>query len=191
MLCRGVWNHFEALLVVRISGFFAVFAVLLGIAAGETVRAESDLDLPLEDYLRDAGPQARLIGVGELKIDGHRLFCGRRPTVMDPEFSSWGGAYPGYLILNPKRLAGLSTTIKLFVYAHECGHQFVGRNEDAADCFAVKRGRRYGWLNAEGLAEVCRFMKKLKGDWEHASGTDRCRKMQVCYKAAAPRAAQN
>lgn len=160
-------------------------------AQGDFVEAGSDLDLPLEEYLKHAGARAKLIAPGDLKIDGHRMVCGKRPTVIDPEFASWGGAYPGYLILNPERLKGLSTAVKLFVYAHECGHQFIGRDEQAADCFGVRRGRRYGWLNEQGLDEICRFMKNLKGDWDHSAGTDRCRKMTMCYRQAAPRAARN
>lgn len=155
------------------------------------VKAESDLDLPLADYMKSAGPEARVIEPGKLKIDGATMICGRRPTVIDPDFESWGGAYPGYLILNPVRMEGLSTPIKLFIYAHECGHQFVGRDETAADCFGVKRGRRYGWLNEEGLEEICTFMSNLKGDWDHASGANRCAKMKICYKQAAPRSAKN
>lgn len=182
----------------------AMAALVLAAAAPGTGRAQSDLafpgtpggdaggpsdlDLPLEEYLDQAGPQARLVGVGELEIDGHRMLCGRRPTVIDPGFSSWGGAYPGYLILNPEQLEGLATVIKLFVYAHECGHQFRGRDEVAADCFAVKRGRRYGWLDTAGLERVCAFMEQLKGDAHHAAGPERCRKMRICYKEAAPRA---
>ncbi len=158
---------------------------------GSAAVGGSDLDLPLDQYLKEAGDRAKLIPAGQLKIDGHRMLCGKRPTVIDPGFDSWGGAYPGYVILNPKRMDGLSTVIKKFIYAHECGHQFVGRDETAADCFAVKRGRRYGWLNETGLAEVCGFMEQLKGSWDHAPGPERCAKMKVCYKDAAPRAARN
>lgn len=161
------------------------------LAPGGNAFAQSDLDLPLEDYLKEAGSRARLVAPGELKIDGHRMLCGKRPTVIDPEFASWGGAYPGYLILNPKRMADLNTTVKLFIYAHECGHQFIGRDEQAADCFAVKRGRRYGWLSENGLENICTFMKNLKGDWDHSDGTDRCERMKICYRQAAPRAARN
>lgn len=167
--------------------FIAILVFLIGIGNAVVVRAQSDLNLPLKDYLAAAGPRAELIKPGELKIDGHTMFCGKRPTVIDPEFSSWGGAYPGYLILNPKRLDGLSTPVKLFIFAHECGHQFVGRDEGAADCFGIKRGRRYGWLDEQGLEEVCAFMSKLKGTSVHAAGSDRCEKMRQCYRDAAPR----
>lgn len=178
----------------------AVLALTVFLAAGLTGSAhaqlrlfqpQSDLDLSLPEYMAKAGPDARLVDAGKLKIDNHRMICGKRPTVIDPNFDSWGGAYPGFLIINPKRLEPLSTAIKLFVYAHECGHQFVGRNESAADCFGVKRGRRYGWLTEEGLAQVCDFISKLKGDADHASGPKRCEYMRQCYLDAAPRASRN
>lgn len=181
----------------------AIVAVVLGAAApgagspgqafaqADLQNAGSDFDVSLADYLAKAGPDAKLIEAGKLRIDDHRMSCGRRPTVIDSKFESWGGAYPGYLILNPDRLKGLPTPVKLFVYAHECGHQFIGRDEAAADCFGVKRGRRYGWLKEEGLAQVCNFISNLKGDSDHAAGPKRCENMRRCYLEAAPRAARN
>ena len=164
-------------------------------AQTDLVEAGSGRDLSLAEYLAKAGPSAKLIEPGKLRIEGHRMICGKRPTVIDAKFESWGGAYPGYLILNPDRLKGLPTAVKLFVYAHECGHQHpsISRNEEAADCFGIKRGRRYGWLSQEGLAQVCDFISNLKGDAEHASGPKRCNKMRVCYMDAfrAQRASRN
>jgi len=166
-----------------------VLAAACGAAHAQTdfFAPSSDLDISLPDYLAQAGPQAKLVGAGKLKLDSHRMVCGKRPTVIDPNFESWGGAYPGFLILNPKRLKSLPTQVKLFIYAHECGHQFIGRDETAADCFGVKRGRRYGWLNQKGLEQVCQFISKLKGDAQHADGPTRCEKIRVCYREAAPR----
>ena len=178
----------------------AILALLVCFCAGLAFPAhaqsglfqpQSDLDIALPDYLAKAGPDARLVEPGQLKIDDHRMVCGKRPTVIDNTFESWGGAYPGYLILNMERLKTLPTAVKLFIFAHECGHQFVGRNEDAADCFGVKRGRRYGWLTEEGLAQVCDFISKLKGDADHAAGPKRCEQMRQCYLDAAPRASRN
>lgn len=146
-----------------------------------------DLDLTLDEYMGKAGADVKLVPPGKLKIDGYRMVCGRRPTVIDPNFDSWGGAYPGFVILNTKRLEGLPTPVKLYVFAHECGHQFIGRDEEEADCFAVKRGRRYGWLTKTGMEEICGFISKLKGSWDHLPGPKRCKQMQQCFKDAAPR----
>ncbi|HEY8276197.1 MAG TPA: hypothetical protein VIG52_04280, partial [Methyloceanibacter sp.] len=59
---------------------------------------------------------------GKFALDGHRLYCGTRPTVIDDQLDDYGAAYPGFLIMNTRMLAKLSTPIKLWIYSHECGH---------------------------------------------------------------------
>ena len=84
----------------------------------------------LEEYLQQVGPEGTVIGHGQLKIGGRAVNCGKRPTVLNPViFHSWGCAFPGFLILNTKKLDGLPTPVKLYLYFHECGHQFVGADE--------------------------------------------------------------
>ena len=134
-----------------------------------------------EEYAEQAGPTAKVVPPGELKLDGHRIWCGQRPTVLDTQLDDYGAAYPGFLILNPKLLAKVSTPVKLWIHAHECGHQFRGPDEETADCFAVQRGRRQRWLTPEGLEEVCRFIAPAKGDSMHFSGSQRCEVMRQCY----------
>ena len=91
--------------------------------------------------------------------------------MLDNKLDDYGAAYPGFLILNPKLLARVSMPVKLWIHAHECGHQFRGPDEETADCFAVQRGRRQGWLTPEGLEEVCKFISPAKGDSMHFSGS--------------------
>jgi hypothetical protein len=140
-----------------------------------------------EEYLHSAGGDARIVPAGALKLDGYRLGCGQRPTVLDSNLDDYGAAYPGFLILNPKLLAKVSTAVKLWIHAHECGHQFRGPDEETADCFAVQRGRRQGWLTPEGLEEVCRFISPAKGDNLHFQGARRCEAMRACYADRAVR----
>ena len=109
-----------------------------------------------EEYIAHVGGDAKLVAAGELKLDGYKLYCGQRPTVLDSNLDDYGAAYPGFLILNPRLLAKVSLPVKLWIHAHECGHQFRGPDEETADCFAVQRGRRQRWLTPEGLEEVCR-----------------------------------
>jgi hypothetical protein len=59
--------------------------------------------------------------------------------------------------------------VKLWIYSHECGP-----DENKADCFAVRRGRAAGWLDAKGLDEVCSFISVARPDAAHASGPERC-----------------
>ncbi len=134
-----------------------------------------------EEYVAKVGADAKVVPANELAIDGRKVICGKRPTVLDNKLDDYGAAYPGFLILNPKLLAKVSTPVKLWIHAHECGHQYRGPDEETADCFAVQRGRRQGWLTLEGLEEVCRFISPAKGDSMHFSGSHRCEAMRKCY----------
>ena len=138
----------------------------------------------LEQYVSQEGRETRTIPEGKMTLNGHPVQCGTRPTVIDAKLDSWGGSFPGYLILNPTRLEGLATPVKFYVYYHECGHQFVGRSETGADCWSVQRGVRYGWLDAKGMNQVCDFISTLKGDGVHPPGPERCELMRQCYAAA-------
>jgi len=119
---------------------------------------------------------------GALKLDGKAVNCGKRPTVLNPNFDSWGGAFPGFLILNNKKMTGLSSQVKLYIYSHECGHQFIGADETKADLFAIRRGVKYGWLDAQGLEDICTFISQLKGDAVHPPGPQRCEAMRDYYR---------
>lgn len=109
------------------------------------------------------------------------MHCGNRPTVLDSTLDDYGAAYPGFLILNPSLIARVPKAVKLWIYSHECGHQFRGPNEEVADCFAVQRGRRMRWLTTDGLEQICTFISPAKGSSMHYSGPDRCRIMRACY----------
>lgn len=128
------------------------------------------------------GNGAQIVPSGDLRLDGRKAVCGQRPTVLDSQLDDYGAAYPGFLILNPKLMSRVSTPVKLWIFAHECGHQFRGPDEETADCFAVQRGRRQGWLTPDGLDEVCKFISPAKGDSMHFSGSHRCEVMRKCYE---------
>ncbi len=133
-----------------------------------------------EEYSAHVG-NAQIVQSGDLRLDGRRVYCGQRPTVLDNTLDDYGAAYPGFLILNPKLMNKVSTPVKMWIYAHECGHQFRGPDEETADCFAVQRGKRQGWLDENGLDEVCKFISPARGDSMHFSGSQRCAQMRKCY----------
>lgn len=171
--------------------FSAAFGLALAVFAsgGSPVRAQefvyrgnSATGPTVAQYLEQIGPAGKEIPHGQLKLDGKSVNCGKRPTVLNPNFDSWGGAFPGFLILNTKKIKGLSTQVKLYIYSHECGHQFIGADETKADLFAIRRGIKWGWLNAQGLEEICIFISKLKGDAVHPPGTQRCETMRTYYR---------
>ena len=134
-----------------------------------------------EEYAAHVGSGAQIVNSGDLRLDGKKAQCGQRPTVLDSQLDDYGAAYPGFLILNPTLMNKVSTPVKMWIFAHECGHQFRGPDEETADCFAVQRGRRAGWLTVDGLDEVCRFISPAKGDSMHFSGGHRCEQMRKCY----------
>jgi len=151
------------------------------VAAGTAASAFSAGPPTPDEYVAHVGGDAKIIPAGQLTLDNRRLYCGQRPTVLDSRLDDYGAAYPGFLILNPRLLARVSTPVKLWIHAHECGHQFRGPDEETADCFAVQRGRREGWLTPDGLEEVCRFITPARSTSMHLSGSHRCEAMRQCY----------
>lgn len=159
------------------------WALALMLAAGPfagAARAQDSTPTP-EEYLSQIGGDAQLLPPGEFVLDGRKQLCGQRPTIIDNTLDDYGAAYPGFLIMNPKLLGRVSTPVKQWIFAHECGHQFRGPDEETADCFAVQRGRRQGWLTTDGLEEICTFISPAKGDSMHFSGSHRCEYMRQCY----------
>ena len=178
---RGELLRREArLLQSRRSWLAPVILVLVAIAiSADATRAVAG-PTP-EEYAAHVGGEAKIVQPGNLKLDGTRMTCGQRPTVLDNQLDDYGAAYPGFLILNPRLIAKVPTVVKLWIFAHECGHQFRGPDEETADCFAVQRGRRQGWLTTAGLDEICKFISPAKGDSMHFSGSHRCEIMRQCY----------
>jgi hypothetical protein len=139
-----------------------------------------------QDYVERNGGGATIVPAGQLVLDGHRMSCGNWTTVLDPNLNDYAAApYPQFIILNMPYVDQVPTAVKLWIYSHECGHKFGGLDESKADCFAVRRGRAAGWLNPEGLSQVCSFISAARPDAAHVSGADRCALMRQCYDRAA------
>jgi hypothetical protein len=167
--------------VWRLSRLSMIAGVAVATAATLAMAYDGPPPPTAEEYVNTVGGDSVLVPPGEYKINGSAQTCGHRPTVTDNKLDDYGAAYPGFLIMNPRLLDRLSPPVKMWIYAHECGHQFRGPDEEAADCFAVQRGRRYGWLTPEGLEEVCQFISPAKSDSMHFSGPERCSAMRKCY----------
>lgn len=133
------------------------------------------------EYVSEA-KKAKFVPAKRYKIRGKRKICGNRPTVLDPDFDSWGGSYPGFIIMNPVANRGLPSTVVHFIYAHECGHQFRGADENTADAFSIRRGVRWGWLkNKKGMDAICKFISQIPADAVHPPGPVRCKLMRAYY----------
>ncbi|MGI9411456.1 MAG: hypothetical protein ACR2OV_15360 [Hyphomicrobiaceae bacterium] len=168
---------------MRISSYVVILAVgVTALATGLIAprKVASQGPPTVTEYAAHVG-NAKIIPAGQLVLDGHTLTCGRRPTVMDPSLDDYGAAYPGFVILNPRLVSRVPTSVKLWIYSHECGHQFRGPSEEVADCFAVQRGRRQRWLTTDGLEQICKFIRPAKGSSMHYSGPYRCSVMRQCY----------
>ncbi|MEC9369110.1 MAG: hypothetical protein VX871_10525 [Pseudomonadota bacterium] len=137
----------------------------------------------------DAYPKDKLLTAGQLRLAGRPMRCGATPTLISYSFWDYGGATKDRIILNPSKLDPLPVPVQLFVYAHECGHQIYGPKEIGADCYAIKRGRREGWLNRDGLTEICTFFQDHPGDYAHPPGPQRCEIMTQCFDGGGPQRA--
>jgi hypothetical protein len=121
---------------------------------------------------------------GAIELSGRKVRCDNVEIVMDRRLPSEGAAAPGVLILNPRMLNEQPATVRLFVFHHECGHHHVGDNELKADCWAVQRGVRDGWLDQRGLKEVCDSFEDAPETSSHPSGRRRCRNIDQCFATA-------
>jgi hypothetical protein len=137
----------------------------------------------IDEYIAARGSAAARADAAFL-IGGRKPFCGELPVVTDTSLDDVAAAHPGYIIVNPKRLAMLPDAIAAYAYAHECGHQVEGASEEKADCYAVSRGRRDGWLTPAGIAAICDFWRPYAGDNAHLPGLARCELMQRCFADA-------
>ncbi|WP_088343658.1 MULTISPECIES: hypothetical protein [Rhodomicrobium] len=165
----------------------AAFVLLLAGAAGLARVLQFAYATPtVSEYLEHLGGAGTVVPAGELTYDGHNFRCGRFPTVLNAKLNDYGAAYFGFVLLNPDRFATMSPMVKRYAYAHECGHQYVGYDEGEADCYAIRRGRREGWLDRAALEEICGFISRSKGDAVHAFGVRRCEMMKLCFARSRP-----
>src|SRR5262245_48092979 len=134
-----------------------------------------------------AAPPISLQPDGSLKIAARTLRCGDVRHVLDPRLLNLGISIPDakLLVINPALVARQPGTVGLFVYHHECGHHHVGASELAADCWAVRRGVREGWLDGAGLDQICKSFGNAAATATHPSGTRRCSNLNRCFAAAA------
>ena len=118
---------------------FTCFALIFALDFANKPAVADQRPPTASEYAAHVG-NAMIVPPGKLVLDGHRLRCGNRPTVLDSSLDDYGAAYDGFIILNPRLIAQVPTTVKLWIYSHECGHQIRGPSEEIADCFAVQRG---------------------------------------------------
>jgi hypothetical protein len=125
---------------------------------------------------------AQIYPPGQFAIDGIPVICGNLPTVITPNIPDGAMNNGQAILLNPIVLSALPTVLKLYVYAHECGHAIVGANEVAADCWAIRTGRDQGWFPPEAFDYLIEFFKDNPGTLRHPPGPVRVSNMMQCYQ---------
>jgi hypothetical protein len=102
---------------------------------------------------------------GSIRIGARKLQCGGVRNVPDTRLPNLGISVPDakLLVINPMLVARQPKLVRLFVFHHECGHHHVGASEFNADCWAVRRGVRDGWLDKARLAQVCNSFGSAPG----------------------------
>jgi hypothetical protein len=159
-----------------------IVAILLTFPTIQSAESWAE-ELTAEAYVAHVGGEATIIDHSELKLAGRRMTCGKRPVVIDPKLDDYAAAYPGFLILNPKKIEQVEPVVAWWIFKHECAHQFKGPDEETADCWAVQRGRAEGWLKPDGIEQICNFIRPAEGDSMHFSGSERCAIVRRCYGA--------
>jgi hypothetical protein len=165
----------------RIRYFAALVAI--GVCDASLAGAQILAPNPTPDmYVATNKGGSRIVPNGQLRFDGIAFTCGRFPTVEDPLLNDYAAApYKGFLIINPTVFAKVPTTVKLWIYQHECAHALGIPDETKADCFSVSKLRHQGLLPPQGLEQVCDFISAGQADARHPSGPVRCAAIRTCY----------
>jgi hypothetical protein len=123
--------------------------------------------------------QSRLLAPGRLVIAGRRLTCGGISTLVQDFVGI--AASSTVITLNMAALKDLPQKVQWLIYYHECGHILYGPSETMADCYAVRRARREGWLNGEALDQICATFTIAGHGPSHPDPEARCNQLRQCF----------
>ncbi len=121
------------------------------------------------------------------KTEGTKTTCPGVKVVIDYDLPSEGGAAGSdVILLNPNMMNKQLKAVRLFVFAHECGHTQpeIGDSELLADKFGVFKGVEEGWLDQAGVAQVCDSFEDAPATSSHPSGRTRCTANQRWFEEA-------
>jgi hypothetical protein len=133
---------------------------------------------PREDQAA-ALEQGKLVAPGRLVIAGRRLSCGATATLIR-DFEGFAVSST-VIMLNMQALKDLPRPVQWLIYYHECGHILFGPSETAADCYAVRRARREGWLSRAALDEICAVFNIAGHGPVHPDPEARCEQLRQCF----------
>jgi hypothetical protein len=127
--------------------------------------------------------QGKLVAPGRLVIAGRRLSCGATATLIR-DFEGFAVSST-VIMLNMQALKDLPRPVQWLIYYHECGHILYGPSETAADCYAVRRARRQGWLSDQVLEDVCATFNIAGHGPVHPDPASRCDQLRQCFSKKA------
>ena len=87
----------------------------------------------------------------------------------------------GHILMNPKWFAEAPPLLQYWRYGHECGHFMAGKDEAAADCWAVKYGEKQGWFSVEDFPKLKLIFASEKLDTDHTPSKQRVDTMERCF----------
>lgn len=139
--------------------------------------------LALAEPQPQAASSISVLPNGAVEIAGRSMSCGTVRSRLDSGLQNLGISIPdrGLIVINPALLRRQPETVRLFVFTHECGHHYVGGSELGADCWAVRRGLREGWLTKDGLKQVCGSFGNAPETPTHPSAARRCSNLNRCF----------
>ena len=123
--------------------------------------------------------QGKLVAPGRLVVAGRRLSCGATATLIR-DFEGFAVSST-VIMLNMQALKELPRPVQWLIYYHECGHILYGPSESAADCYAVRRARREGWLSQKALEDICAVFNIAGHGPNHADPEARCDQLRHCF----------
>lgn len=121
---------------------------------------------------------------GKARIAGARMSCHAADVYIGNDVPGPGFALPGKILIGPKHLKRYPGITQRLIFLHECGHQYVGADETAADCWAVRIAKRQGWLTQAGIRSTCRALWHTAGGASHLPGPERCAALTQCFNDA-------
>jgi hypothetical protein len=127
--------------------------------------------------------QSKIVAPGRLVLAGRRLSCGATATLIR-DFQGFAVSST-VIMLNMQAMKDLPRRVQWLIYYHECGHILHGPSEAAADCYAVRRARREGWLDRQALDDICAAFNIAGHGPVHPDPETRCSQLRQCFATRA------